>query len=466
MLNRAEGIGVADNAPTLSELFVSDTKPIDHIGLYQDNTQLVCPYFDDLISNTYHYHNILVKPSEEHDLGDDSILSNYDLITDLVDSILDDPQGYVDGGTITLRVPTGAIFTSDAELGNKLGADRLWRFYPKSPHLKKYDEWIKKDGWVQNGSNALLGWVRWIYDPEGKIIGFVVSKIAGNGRFYMKKRSNAGEDSELLMQLQFQPINPKMTYKDFQTIEIQGFKGEQQHQVPHDQETKFLAGVKANDKQWVALRDLLSDNDLDYRGVVEKTTNTKPKFELSSPEGFTFGKGGKEGLEIRSMGRINFEFALETLKEIQIERERMDVSEFKKGSKTIPFNEIPNSALRTFLRAFHMLTDSFTDEDYSENQISALLSKDDLKRILIWRYTNLNSKKTSVQHPLSELNQKDLVKDFYFFGIKCFLRDVLQDVEEERQNRIKSKNPTIRRYINACDSLLRGQARDIVENRA
>ena len=67
MLNRAEGIDVADNAPTLSELFVSDTKPIDHIGLYQDNTQLVCPHFDDLIRNTNHYNNILVKHSEEHD---------------------------------------------------------------------------------------------------------------------------------------------------------------------------------------------------------------------------------------------------------------------------------------------------------------------------------------------------------------------------------------------------------------
>ena len=54
--------------------------------------------------------------------------------------------------------------------------------------------------------------------------------------FYMKKRSNAGEDSELLMQLQFQPINSDMEYKDCQKIEIQGFKGEQQHQVPHDQE--------------------------------------------------------------------------------------------------------------------------------------------------------------------------------------------------------------------------------------
>ena len=112
-----------------------------------------------------------------------------------------------------------------------------------------------------------------------------------------------------------------------------------------------------------------------------------------------------------------------------------------------------------------MLTDQFTDED-TQNQITALLDKDSLQEVLLWRYTGLNARKTNVQHPLSELNQKDLVKDFYFFGIKSFLRDVLQYVEEDRQNRIKSKNPTIRRYINACDSLLRGQAKDIVENRA
>ena len=464
MLNRAEGIGVADNTPILSGLFVSDTKPIDHIGLYQDNTQLVCPHFKDLVSNTYHYHNNLVKSSDEVFLGDDSNLNNYESITDLVDSILDNPQSYADGGTVTWRVPTSAIFTADAELGNKLGADRLHRFYPKSPHIKKYDDWTK-DGWKQNGSPALLGWVRWIYNPHKEIIGFVISKIAGSGRFYMKKRSNAGEDSELLMQLQFQPINPDMEYKDCQKIEIQGFKGEQQHQVPHDQETKFLAGVKAGDKQWVALRDLLSSNNLEYRGVVEKTTNEKPEFELSSPEGFTFGKEGKPGLEIRAMHMINFEYALDTLKKIQLERERLNVTEFKKGSKTVPFNEISNSALRVFLRAFRMLTDQFTDED-TQNQITALLDKDSLQEVLLWRYTGLNARKTNVQHPLSELNQKDLVKDFYFFGIKSFLRDVLQYVEEDRQNRIKSKNPTIRRYINACDSLLRGQAKEIVENRA
>ena len=458
-----EQLGVAEST-NLSETIVSDTS--ERIGLVSDASSLINPYFDDLISNDFHYHQI-VSASEEHILDDDSNYSSIPKLVDIVDHIIDNPQKYINGGIILALVPSNAIYTQDAKLGNAKGSDRLWKFESNSNHKKRYDEYSAK-GWKQAGSDPLTGYVRWIRDPFGNIIGICVSKICGNGRHYMKKRVHGGEVVDLPMMINFHPTTSDVTmdYSYYQTTEVVAFRQDQQDQLQHDASTKFLAGVKSNDPQWVKLRDLFKKYDIDYDQVVEKTTDIIPKWNLSSFEGFSYGKAGKPGREIREYDEENFKWALKTLTEIQNQRVSIKVSEHTSGLKKLPFNEIPNSALRVLLRMFSYLTEGFTDVDYGDQTYLPFMTKKELKRILVWRYTQLNSKQDRLLNGISELNMKSTEKDFYFLGIKSCLPDILDEMDSDRTNRVKSKNPAVRRYIDKIrEPWNREAARNMIDRR-
>jgi len=464
-----EQLSVAESTIS-TEALVSDIPSTkDFVGLYRNSSEEICRYFDDLVNNDYHYHNNIVTNSEELILSDDSNYKNIPSIVDEVEDIISNPQKYIDGGTRLYRVPTDSCFTSDAKLGNGLGADRLWRFFKGSNHVKQYDERVMENGWCQQGSNPLTGFVRWVVDPWERVTGIVISKICGNGRHYMKLRSHGGQVADVIMMIDFHSVYTDMNYTNYQKIETESFVRDQQHQNPHDQSTKFIAGVKSGDKKWVELRNLFEKHDIDYDGVVSKTTNSVPNWNLGSFEGFSYGKSGKPGREIRHFGEDNFGWALNTLKEIQFTRSEGGAVEYKsgKGLTTLPQNELPNSALRAFIRAFHTLTEKFTDEE-TGRQIPPFCTKEDLKNILHWRYTKVNRSGEFVEYGLAELNQKDEFKDLYFVGISTFLCDVLNDLQGQgvRNNRVKSKHPAMRRYIESCsDNHMKNQARSIIDNR-
>ena len=454
----------------LPDALVSGVQSTAFVGLYRNSEEEVCRYFDDLVNNDYHYHNNVVTASEESIKPDNSNYQNIPSILDDIEDIVANPQKYAESGPRTYRVPSDACFTMDAKLGNALGQDRLWKFHPGSSHVKRYDEYIKKqNGWNQSGSASLIGVARWVVDPFGKVIGIVISKLCGNGRHYMKLRCNGGKVSDLMMTLEFHPVYTDMDYKQFQKVESEIFAKDQQDQNPHDQSTKFIAGVKSGDKSWVQLRDLFEKHDVDFDGIVSKTSKSTPNWNLGSFEGFSYGKAGKPGREIRQFGEENFQWALDTIKEIQWKRAEMNATEFNgKGLSKLPHNEIPNSALRVIMRAFHMLTEKFTDEE-TGRQIQAFCEKEELKSIIVHRYSGHTDRSKEVcSHALAELNQKDDFKDMYFIGIASLVVDVLNDykIASRRTNRVKSQHPVMRRYIDQCSNVyVRENAVRIIDNR-
>ena len=115
---------------------------------------------------------------------------------------------------------------------------------------------------------------------------------------------------------------------------------------------------------------------------------------------------------------------------------------------------------------FSFLTEGFTDTEYSGQTHLEFMSKKELKRILVWRYTQLNSKKDRLVKGISELNMQSKQKDFYFLGIKACLPDILDEMDSDRTNRVKSKNPAIRRYVDKIEEpWAREAARNIIDRR-
>ena len=460
--------GLATTESSISSVtFVPDVN--QKIGLLRDTSQLVNPYFPDLVNNHYHLHNNVLDHSLLTLMNDDTPSYNdVPSILSLEHDIVENPQKYVEIKSLSsVKVPSDAHYTCDARLGNGLGMDRLWEFYPNSSHKKKYDNYLRQhNGWSDPASCTLIAYVRWIFDSRGQVVGFTIVKICGNGRDYMKVIANGGDVCEHIMKLTFHEINPELTYEDYQTIEAEGFVQDQQLQNPHSGETKFIAGVKANDEQWVNLRDYLKSHDLDFKEVVSSTTDQVPRWEISSFEGFTFGKGGKPCHDVREFSDLSIRYALDTLKTIQEERQKLGFSELK-GTKSVSFTYIPNTAFRVLIRMFEMLTEPFTDKD-TKRKHNGLCSKEWLKEYLVWNYTQTNRKKNQYLRNLSELNMKGTanIKDFYFFGMITNIVGILKDLDEDRENRIMDSNPVIKRYISKISlEILQDEIRKIIKNR-
>ena len=441
-----EGLATTESS-TSSVTFVPDVK--QKVGFVRDTSQLINPYFPDLVSNHFFLNNFIFDHSTMVVMNDGTPLyEEMHYILDIEDDIIADPQKYVDIKSMIVKVPSDGHYTCDRILGNGLGMDRLHEFQSNPSHKKKYDNFLKKHGgWIDDGSNILIGYVRWVFDSNGFVIGFVIIKVCGNGRDYMKVTANGGNVCDHIMKLIFHEINPEYTYEDYQSIEAKAFRMDQQDITTHNAETKFMAGVKASDVQWVTLRDYLKSFDLDFKGIISSTTDQVPQWEISSFEGFTFGNTGKPAQDNREFKHSNIAYALDTLKTIQEKREEIGVSEIK-SKKQVPFKYISNTALRVLIRMFEMLTDPFTDS--TKRRIQPLISKDDLKADLVFKYTRTNRKCNKYLYDLSELNMKGSgnIKDFYFVGMYTNIIDILKELNEGRNNRIMEDNPVIKRYIN------------------
>ena len=459
---------VAAESNTLSEALVSDIKQEDQEKLVRDTSQLVNPYFDDLVSNHVHQNQSVFNHSNMVVMNDDTP-PNEDIphILNIIDDIIDNPEKYIKKRSIYVKIPSDALYTADAQLGNALGWDRLHDFTSTSLHKKKYDDNLRhKNGFSDAASAPLVGYFRWVVDPFSlKPYKGTISKICGNGRDYMKVTANGGGVCDHIMKLNFHNINLENSYQEYQQLESNGFVTDQQLQCAHNGYTKFIAGVKSGDTQWVALRDFLKGHDLDFSDVVYTTTGSVMKFQISTYDGFSYGKAGKPGNDVREFSSESILYALNTLKEIQIIREKLGFSELK-GTKSVSYKHISNSGWRTLIRMFAMLTEPFTDTK-TQIQHQPLQGKDWLKKQLVFKYTQHNATKSRYISCLAELNMKK-IKDFYYVALKTNILPILteMELEENRQNRIMDENPIIKRFISKVSiDYLQDDIKSLIRNR-
>ena len=419
------------------------------IGLYKDPTQLQNHYFQDLVNNDYVYHDI-ISPAEEEILPDNTNLldGSYVRLSEIADDIVQNPLKYA-GRIMNCIVDSDAVYTCDGRLpkGPIKGYDRLYHFYNKSERQKR-EEHIRSeyDGWNANGSDPLFGFIRWIIDPFGDVIGFTLCKTAGNGRHYMKKRCNGGKVVDLVFSIKFHDVEAEL-FEDIprlQQEEAKAFNSEHKSTTNHDATTKFASGLKAGDENWVALAQFLDSVGVDFGEVINdnfRTINGKSKcsYSLSSYHDLTFGKDGKPATMIRSLGEDNVRQAFSVLKKC------MDAQ--NGGKDTVP--QIPNSALRVVARLFKSLTDPVL---YKKRTYQELLSKQQLYGIIEYKYTS-KSRHNGLRHKISELNQSATMKDPYYIGAMHLLNYVLTDLEEyNEKNDIRTynyglSNPSISMYL-------------------
>lgn len=420
------------------------TFQINKVDSITPQSNLTHKIFPDLVNNYVYYH-------QKVSTGDNKLWDNtppkylnYKSILEVKDSILQDPEKYIKDGPITVRCKASMFYTCDSSIADNkklMGYDRLY----------KYDEITKKAGQYMlqakgfsAKSDVLHGTVRWIYNDNGNIAGFVIVKDRGNLRTHIGIASTAGDDPELLITLDFHKNNPTASIDDLITIESETFVEDAMDRRGFDSPTKFRAGYIARRKPFVVQFEFL-DKDLkvDYANVVNTERckqNKKPhKYSLSSLAKLDFGKDGSPTGYITRYGKENICAAVATIKEIlNIRNDNLEIS---------------TSAIHAFCKTFHFLTSSPKDLGHGEaTSCKAITTRPKLIEELVALFTTrtLHGKGKNFTLNLKALSISGSTKDTTWLAFQVYMDVLLKDLREinVRDNDYRSQHPCIAAYIN------------------
>jgi len=420
------------------------------------------PHYPELVNNFVLYHKMMDSAKAEYWDNRPPVYGNYDSILDIYQEIIDRPEDFISDGSITVKCPVTKMWTCDAKLhwSEHANADLVSKHNLSSimgyDRLNKYDEIMnkapkfmkKKDGFSST-SDTLHAMVRWIYDDNGKVIDFVLVKDRGNLRCHMALASNAGEDTSVLVAIDFHELN--LTPAQMLELESETFVEDAKDRRGHDPVTSFRSGYLAKRRQFVAQKHYLENVlKVDFGGVINAERRGLGKkeleFDLSSTQRFDFTTlDGHEAGYITKYGTDNLVYATETLKEIMKNRNC--------GT------HIVTSAIHTFAKTFYYLTEKpeklgITDPDGKRTLVNALSDKDTVKEALLWMYTqttpNRHNKGDAVYTmSLKKIQKSGSDKDTTWLGFKNYVPALLDDLRQGKANshRTRSSNAIIQAYI-------------------
>ena len=420
------------------------------------------PHYPELVNNFVLYHKMMDSAKAEYWDNRPPVYGNYDSILDIYQEIIDRPEDFISDGSITVKCPVTKMWTCDAKLhwSEHANADLVSKHNLSSimgyDRLNKYDEIMnkapkfmkKKDGFSST-SDTLHAMVRWIYDDNGKVIDFVLVKDRSNLRCHMALASNAGEDTSVLVAIDFHELN--LTPAQMLELESETFVEDAKDRRGHDPVTSFRSGYLAKRRQFVAQKHYLENVlKVDFGGVINAERRGLGKkeleFDLSSTQRFDFTTlDGHEAGYITKYGTDNLVYATETLKEIMKNRNC--------GT------HIVTSAIHTFAKTFYYLTEKpeklgITDPDGKRTLVNALSDKDTVKEALLWMYTqttpNRHNKGDAVYTmSLKKIQKSGSDKDTTWLGFKNYVPALLDDLRQGKANshRTRSSNAIIQAYI-------------------
>jgi hypothetical protein len=420
------------------------------------------PHYPELVNNFVLYHKMMDSAKAEYWDNRPPVYGNYDSILDIYQEIIDRPEDFISDGSITVKCPVTKMWTCDAKLhwSEHANADLVSKHNLSSimgyDRLNKYDEIMnkapkfmkKKDGFSST-SDTLHAMVRWIYDDNGKVIDFVLVKDRGNLRCHMALASNAGEDTSVLVAIDFHELN--LTPAQMLELESETFVEDAKDRRGHDPVTSFRSGYLAKRRQFVAQKHYLENVlKVDFGGVINAERRGLGKkeleFDLSSTQRFDFTTlDGHEAGYITKYGTDNLVYATETLKEIMKNRNC--------GT------HIVTSAIHTFAKTFYYLTEKpeklgITDPDGKRTLVNALSDKDTVKEALVYMYTQTTPNRHNKGDVVYDMSLKRIQKsgsdkDTTWLGFKNYVPALLDDLRQGKANshRTRSSNAIIQAYI-------------------
>lgn len=408
------------------------------------------PTFSDLVNNYVYYHMVMDNKDAKLWKNIPPLYSNYQPIENVAADIIQNAKEYVKGGSITLRIPVSKLYTCDANLHftegtaspTKIGYDRLYKI---DEIKRKSKQFMKaKDGFSPN-SEILHAMVRWIYDDNGNVVGFALCKDRGNLRSFMALSSNAGNDVEVCVTLDFHDVNANMSIDDIIAIEAEIFTEDGIDRRGLDQKTRFRAGYTAKRKKQVAQKEWIDKNlKVDFGNVInsERLLNgLKPHpHELSSLEKLDFSEEGQPGGYISKYGSENIILAVNLMKEIMSERKDT--------------GQIVISGVNSLAKAFYFLSSTPETLGKVSNYFTkGIATKDEIFDALKWIYCQVKPQRRANVPVKFVKDITDLYKgnekDTTLLGVLAFLPDLLEDLKETKgkQNNYTVSHPCVEAYL-------------------
>ena len=416
-------------------------KAVDSIN---PQSNLIHSTHTDLVNNFVHFHKNIKQEELKTWENKPPLYENYPSILDVKDNFINDPYKYYNSGPITVRCPAKYFYTCDSELSelkSDLTYDRLFKF--DEIKARATDFMIRQKGFSAK-SDILHAMVRWIYNKEGKVEGFALCKDRGNLRTHIGLSSNAGEDVELCITLDFHEPDNTISADTLRQIEAETFMEDAVDRRNFDASVKFRTGYISGRSQNVAQVEFLDKVlDVDFAKVVSKIRLKKeekaPKFSLSSVQGFDFGKDGQAAGYISKYKEINVTAAVKTLKFIIEER----------GEST----ELATSSIHTFIKTFFYLCETpqtIGIKDNNSNIIKAITDREYVQKALRYIFA-AESMSGSKLKSLNDIKKTGTDKDTSWFAWKSYMGVLLPDIKEfrGRKNNYGKKHPAIIAYIDS-----------------
>lgn len=432
--------------------------------------ELIHKDFKDLVNNFAYFHQKVKKEDLKRWVNLPPTYENYKHLDNIKSDIVNNPQKYIETGPITVRCKASELYTCDSmisKLDTIITYDRLYE-YDVIVHKAKAFMEIPKG--FSPKSDILHGMVRWIYDENNNVVDFAICKDRGNLRTHIGLASNAGDDVNLCITLDFHDVDPSMKSIDYIKMESETFMEDAVDRRGFAQDVKFRAGYVAGRKEMLAKVGFLDEDlDVDYAGIVSKIRkqNDKPapEYSISSLAEFNFTKDGVAAGYISKYGIHNIQSAVGLLKSILKEREAIAKEH---GKSFVVSKELSMSAIHTFTKSFWYLCETPAKLALPKSRFAnAITTRDTLFDLIKHVFTGITFK-----HNFN-INMKDLIKDSYtkdttYFAFKTYMGPILPDlahINGREYYGYRSNHPCLLAYINDCsEKSLRAEATKVVDN--
>ena len=433
--------------------------------------ELIHKHFPDLVNNFAYFHKQVKKEDLKRWVNQPPAYENYKHLDDIKSEIVNNPQKYIRTGPITVRCKASELYTCDSMLSNLptiITYDRLYN-YNEIVHKAKAFMEIPKG--FSPKSDILHGMVRWIYDENNNVVDFAICKDRGNLRTHIGLASNAGEDVNLCITLDFHDVDPSMKSVDYIKMESETFMEDAVDRRGFAQDVKFRAGYVAGRKEMIAKVGFLDEElDVDYAGIVAKIRKGSaikkpaPEYSISSLAEFNFTKDGVAAGYISKYGIHNIKSAVGLLKSILKEREAIAKEH---GKSFVVSKELSMSAIHTFTKSFWFLCETPAKLALPKTTYTnAITTRETLRELIKHVFIGVTYGKNF------NINMKDLIKDNYtkdttYFAFKTYMGPILPDLAHinGRENGYRSNHPCLLAYINDCsEKSLRADATKVVDN--
>lgn len=416
------------------------TFKINEVDRITPQSNLIHSTFPDLVNNFVYYHQKVSTGSNKFWDNQPPKYLNYKSIGEVKDDIIKNPEKYIKDGPITVRCNASLFYTCDSNIPNNeklMGYDRLY-LYPEI--MTKGTQYMLSQNGFSSKSDVLHGTVRWIYDKNNKINGFVIVKDRGNLRTHIGIASVAGNDPELLITLDFHENNPNISVDELIAIESETFTEDATDRRGFNADTKFRSGYLANRKSFVVQGEFLDKElEVDFADVINtkrrKQGKKVHKYSLSSLAKLDFAKDGKQAGYLTKYKPENIKAAVGCLKKILDKRKEN--------------TQISVSAVHTFAKTFYYLTSSPKALGINKTSGTNIATRKELAESLEYIYCQ-PTRRGNFIYDLKDLIKSNSEKDTSWLAFKSYMEILLKDLRElnDRTNDYRSNHPCIQAYIN------------------